>query len=794
MVFSGKIYVGLKCHKEGVYMGTGLYSIVSGLCLLLVFVLYTRMVTRVVRTEKRDVYVDIMTIGMIYLATDVLWGVIYDDLLPIPISLQRMIYAVYYSASALLSYRWFAYVEYMQGSIFYKNTWARRLIKIPMLFVVVVAVASIWTGSFFYINDAGAYCRGPLYVEQLVFTYGYILFAAFKLLIRIFMTRDFQEQNTYMTMISYFIFPVVFGILQVTAPEMPYLCIGISLATLQTYLFNVNFEMERERSSSKIHSFTRLFISSYYLDLKNGKREYLSNQEEKIEEYLTGEFYKEAPQSYEDAVQAYAETYVHRDDRENYRSLCQRSYMEKHLNADNLFYSFNYRQVTGKIEKWYRMHVIAASFLPSGAVSHVVMSVMDVDNQISNEIQQQKALEDALVQAENANRAKSTFLSNMSHDIRTPMNAIIGFTNLAQTHLDEKDLVKNYLEKIVSASGHLLSLINDILDMSRIESGKIQIQEDEMSIADTVKEIKNLIQPMAEDKKLRFVIDMDIRNKYIYCDKLRLHQILINLLGNAVKFTPEGGEIALQINQELEAPDGYGVYIFKVRDTGIGVAPEFLESIFKAFEREKTTVEKGIQGTGLGLAITKSIVELMGGKISVESTLGEGTEFTVKVVFMLQDVEDENMLTTESVTQLQLREDTNRRAEQQNLFAGKKILLVEDNNLNREIARMLLTEAGFVVDEAADGQVAVQKVQSAEPGEYAVVLMDIQMPIMDGYEATKQIRRLSQRAKANVPILAMTANAFAEERKKAMSCGMNGHISKPINIDVLFDTIEGIIK
>lgn len=774
-------------------MGTGFYSLVSGFCLLLVFVLYTRMVTRVVRTEKRDVYVDIMTIGLIYLTTDVLWGIIYDGLLPIPFPIQRIIYAVYYSGAAILSYRWFAYVEYMQSSVFYKNIVARRIAKIPMLFVVIVAALSTWTGWFFYIDNTGAYCRGPLYVPQLAFTYGYILFAAGKLLIRLFLTRDFQEQNTYMTMLSYFVFPVVFGILQIAEPEMPYLCIGISLATLQTYLFNVNFEMERERSSSKIHSFTRLFISSYYLDLQTGKREYLSNQREKIEEYLTGDFYKEAPQNHEDAVQLYADVYVHKDDRETYRNMCQRSYMEKQLNRENQFYSFNYRQVTGKKEKWYRMHVIAASFLPSGAVSHVVMSVMDVDKQISNEIKQQKALEEALVQAENANKAKSTFLSNMSHDIRTPMNAIIGFTNLAQTHIEEKALVQNYLEKIVSASTHLLSLINDILDMSRIESGKIQIQEDEMSIADTLKEIRSLIQPMAEDKKQQFSIDMDIQNNHIYCDKLRLNQVLINLLGNAIKFTPEGGKVELKIKQELEGPDGYGVYIFKVKDTGIGVAPEFLESIFKAFEREKSTVEKGIQGTGLGLAITKSIVELMGGKISVESTPGEGTEFTVKVVFMLQDVKEENVIET-PLSVKQEKENTRHREEQRRLFAGKKILLVEDNNLNREIARMLLKENGFVIEEAVDGREAVEKIESAAAGEYAVVLMDIQMPVMDGYEATQHIRRLQQRAKANVPILAMTANAFAEERKKAMASGMNGHISKPIDINVLLDSIEGIIK
>ena len=769
-----------------------LYSIISGLCLLLVFVLYTRMITKVARSEKRDNYIHIITIGMIYLTGDVLWGIIYADLLPIPIFLQKVIYAFYYSGSAILSYRWFMYVEFMQDSIFYKNHLVKQISRIPMLFVVIIAILSIWTKSFFYIDEVGNYCRGAWYIPQLIFTYGYILFAAGKLLIRTFMTRDFQEQNTYMTMLSYFIFPVVFGILQITNVDMPFLCIGIALATLQTYLFYVNFEEERELSSSKIHSFTRLFISSYYLNLQTGTREYLSNIEENAESYLTGNFYKEAPKHYEDAIHMYADVFVHKDDRENYRMMCERAYMENNLSPDNLFYSFNYRQVVAGTNKWYRMHVIGASFLPSGVVSSVVMAVMDVDKQIATELRQQQAVEEALVQAERANKAKSTFLSNMSHDIRTLMNVIIGFTNLAQTHIQNRDLVKGYLEKIVSASNHLLSLINDILDMSRIESGKIQIQENEMSIIEAVKDVKNLIQPMAEEKGITFRITLDIQHHYVYSDKLRLNQVLINLLGNAVKFTPEGGEVVLDIKQEMVAPEGYGVYIFKVKDNGIGIGAEFLDSIFKAFEREKATVAKGIQGTGLGLSITKSIVELMGGKISVVSEVGKGSEFTVKVVFLLQDV-DMGQVSMEELIEQQLKDDVIKRQMQKQLFAGKKILLTEDNHLNREIARMLLIEAGFVVEEAVNGQEAVEKIKLAQPGEYAVILMDIQMPIMDGYEATKQIRRLPIRAVANIPILAMTANAFAEERKKAMACGMNGHVSKPIDIELLFETIQSVL-
>ena len=772
-------------------MGAGLYSLVAGICLLLTFVLYLRMVSSVVRSEKRDIYVSIMTIGMFYLGLDVLWGVIYDSLLPIPIVMQKVIYALYYSSSAILSYRWFAYVEYMQDSVLYHNVKIRNLTKLPMLFVVVVAIMSIWTGSFFFIDEAGVYCRGPMYVPQLILTYGYIIFAAAKLAFRMFLTKEFEDQNTYMIMLSYFVFPVVFGVLQIAYHNMPFLCVGIAMATLQTYLFYVTFEKERELSSSKIHSLSRLFISSYYLDLQTGKREYLSNAEEKEGEYLTGDLYKEAPADHEDAIRVYADMYLHPEDRDNYCLMCSRDYMTRNLSKDNLFYSFNYRQTIEGVDKWFRMHVIVASYAPDGKATSVVLAIMDVNQEIQKDIQQKEAIENALVEAEHANRAKSRFLSNMSHDIRTPMNAITGFVSLAQMHIDDKTQVKDYLAKIQSASKHLLSLINDILDMSRIESGKVQIEEAEVSLKEVLSEVNNLIQPMAEEKNIHFQIQNEIVNNYVYCDKLRLNQVLINLLGNSVKFTPEGGEISLRIYQEMVAPEGYGVYIFKVKDNGIGIGKEFQETIFQAFEREKST--EGIQGTGLGLSITKSIVSMMGGKITVESNPGKGAEFTVKVVFMLQDVEEAAMVQSEPVEEL-IQKETTEKEEQRILFTGRKLLLVEDNPLNREIAKKLLQEQGFLIDEAVNGQVAVDKVAASRSGEYAVVLMDIQMPIMDGYEATKQIRDLDNRILANVPIVAMTANAFGEERKKAFACGMNGYVTKPIEINVLFETLKQIIE
>ncbi|MCH5258451.1 MAG: response regulator [Lachnospiraceae bacterium] len=527
-------------------------------------------------------------------------------------------------------------------------------------------------------------------------------------------------------------------------------------------------------------------------------------------------------------------------------------------------------------------------------------------------------LEEKLHKAEAAERAKTMFLSNMSHDIRTPMNAIIGFTTLAQTNIDKKERVQEYLGKILSSSNHLLSLINDILDMSRIESGRLNIEEKECSISDIFRDMRNIIQTQMQTKQLNFFMDtIDVVDEDIYCDKLHLNQVLLNLLGNSIKFTPAGGSVSLTISQKPGAPQGYGRYEIRVKDTGIGMSPEFAVHIFEPFEREKTSTVSGITGTGLGMAITKSIVDTMGGTIELETAPGKGTEFIVTLEFRLQSerkhieviheleglralVVDDSFNTCDSVTKMltqigmraewtmhgkeavlrarqavemsdefyayivdwllpdlsgievvrQIRsiigdnipiiimtaydwhniEDEAREvgvtafcnkplflselrdtlvsvinsktepAEEAPIIPvtaeelrGKRILLVEDNELNREIAQELLTESGFVIESAEDGSIAVEIVKNAAPGYYDLILMDVQMPIMNGYEATKAIRKLDNAALANIPIVAMTANAFDEDRKTAMDSGMNAHVAKPINVDVLMGVISDIL-
>ncbi|MFR1974517.1 MAG: ATP-binding protein [Oscillospiraceae bacterium] len=393
--------------------------------------------------------------------------------------------------------------------------------------------------------------------------------------------------------------------------------------------------------------------------------------------------------------------------------------------------------------------------------------------------QKNVALQLAVQRETKANLAKREFLFNMSHDIRTPMNAIIGFTALAQTHIDDRGQVEDYLKKISVSSQHLLSLINDVLDMSRIESGKVTLEAKPVHLPELVHELRDIIQAVVSKKDLSLTLDtVGVENEDVIADPLRLEQILINVLANAVKFTPDGGQISLWIVQKDTAPAGYADFEFHIKDNGIGMSEEFQKHIFEQFARERTSTVSKIQGTGLGMAITKSLVDMMGGRITVKSEQGKGSEFTISLRFPIGEAKAEQTPP----------------AAKASAFTGKKLLVVEDNELNLEIASTLLKEAGFAVDTAENGKVAVEKVEAASADRYDLILMDIQMPEMDGYEATRRIRALPDTKKAALPIVAMTANAFEDDRKNALRAGMNGHIAKPLDIPKLFQVLSELLK
>ena len=584
----------------------------------------------------------------------------------------------------------------------------------------------------------------------------------------------------------------------------------------------------------------------------------------------------------------------------------EKNYLEEIQVHEQREGDFKYVHLKTGEKRWF--HNIAMGSEVNGKKKYIlVMSDRTSDWKMN------QALSEAVRAAETANKAKSTFLSNMSHDIRTPMNAIIGFTTLAVSNIDDKKRVQDYLGKILSSSNHLLSLINDILDMSRIESGKIHLEETEVSLSEVLHDLKTIISGQIHAKQLELYMDaMDVTNEDVYCDKTRLNQVLLNLLSNAVKFTPAGGTVSVRIRQCHGTQKGSELYEIRVKDNGIGMSPEFVQKIFSPFERERTSTVSRTQGTGLGMAITKNIVDMMGGTIEVQTEQGKGTEFIVRLPFRTQPehqrtekiaeleglkalVVDDDFNTCDSVTKMLVRvgmrsewtlsgkEAVLRARQSMELgdafhayiidwrlpdmngievtrqirslgddtpiiiltaydwsdieaearaagvtafcakplfmsdiretlmtaigqsqsepedsvlpaagsdFRGRCILLVEDNELNREIAVEILNEYGFLVDTAENGAEAVEKVKNSTSGKYDLVLMDVQMPVMNGYEATKQIRALDDPALAGITILAMTANAFDEDRKKALKCGMDGFLSKPIVIEELISTLQ----
>ena len=586
-----------------------------------------------------------------------------------------------------------------------------------------------------------------------------------------------------------------------------------------------------------------------------------------------------------------------------------KNYLEGLLSGQQREWDDEYVHLETGERRWF--HIVAMGSEVEGRTKHIlVMSDRTADRQVN------QALSDAVAAAETANRAKSTFLSNMSHDIRTPMNAIIGFTTLAISNIDDKDRVKDYLAKTLASSNHLLSLINDVLDMSRIESGKIHLEEVEVNLSDVLHDLKTIVSGQIYAKQLELYMDaMDVTDEDVSCDKTRLNQILLNLLSNAIKFTPAGGTVSVRVRQLAGKVRGCGQYEFRIKDNGIGMSQEFAQKIFEPFERERTSTVSRIQGTGLGMAITKNIVDMMGGTIKVQTAQGKGSEFIICLPMRTQDehrpvekiteleglkalVVDDDFNTCDSVTKMlvkvgmraewtlsgkeavlrarqsiemsdvyhayiidwrlpdmngievtrqirSLHDDTpiiiltaydwsdieveakaagvtafcskpmfmsdlretlmsalgqNQTDAAQELlprkvadFKGRHILLVEDNELNREIAQEILREYGFRVDTAENGAVAVEKVCTAAPGSYDLVLMDVQMPVMDGYTATRKIRALDDPARAKIPILAMTANAFDEDRCNALESGMNGFLSKPIVIGDLVQELHKIL-
>ena len=656
---------------------------------------------------------------------------------------------------------------------------------------------------------------------------------------------------------------------------------------------------------SIIDALSKIYIFNYYIDLESGKYKEIVGLD-----YISAVLGKEGSAVY--ALRKFTDILIEEHYKEEFRKFVDLSTVAERIGEQQNI-SLEYLSIR---KGWCRASFIVVNRNHRGQPVQIEFVVENISTEREKELEAREELERAYEAANRANASKSAFLNNMSHDIRTPMNAIVGFAAIAASHIEEKERVQDCIAKITASSKHLLSIINEVLDMSRIESGKIHIQEQEVHFPAILHDFMNMIQGQVKAKGLELSIDtVDLQHEHVYADEARLHRVLLNLVGNAVKFTPSGGRIFICLVEKPQTSLQKGNYVISVRDTGIGMSREFLPHVFEPFEREQTSTVSKVEGTGLGMPITKNIIEMMGGSIHADSEQGKGTVFTIELSFRLVEKEMENprienmsglhamiinddynvcdsaarmldkigmepewtMTGKEAVLRVKSAREIGRKFSvyiidwklpdisgievirelqklsgnespiyiltaydfsdiegeakeagvtsfcQKPLFLsqlrntllkaageeetkenlsegsekerrGKRILLAEDNELNREIAVDILMEAGFIIDTVNDGKAAVERIADAGEGEYDLILMDIQMPVMDGYEAAGIIRAMTEGWMKRLPILAMTANAFEEDRRKALEAGMDGHLAKPIDIRTLFETLYEILK
>ncbi|MBQ0014182.1 MAG: response regulator [Oscillospiraceae bacterium] len=706
---------------------------------------------------------------------DFFW-VLVDGNTSLPVNINYLINACYFGTSGICAYIWLSFVDYKVNG-FMKGIELRLILAIPTFVIAFLAFTAPWNGLLFTIGEGNIYQRGTLYLFQPIITYAYIIFAA---LTAVFCSSKHKltlPRSSERAFVVFALIPIAGGLCQYFNPGLPVLNGCITMAIVYIYII-----LQREEGDNQ-----RAII------------EYLSNDYKMVmlvegitggitiyrgEHYVVDTLGKPSSSfsSFTEFVKEMAKTAVFEDDREDFIAALSQDRIEYAFRRSSEYY-VDFRLCYGGEYVYCQMKLVMPD--SDQIDSSMLVGYHIIDEQIKKEKQVQNELEFAREAAETANRTKSSFLFNMSHDIRTPMNAILGFANMAKKYSDDKEKVEECIDKVQTSGTHLLGLINDILDMARIESGKIEIEVEPVDVREAADRLTTILGDLARDKDIKLSVSLeDVENPYVYLDELHVNQILLNIISNAVKYTENGGKVDILIKEMLSSDKERARYRFVISDTGIGMTEEFLDHVFDSFERDKNEALAGIQGTGLGMSITKRLVDIMHGNIEVESTLGEGSTFTVDLEFKKYEGDFEALVTAEAEQEQEATEIT---------LDGKRILLVDDNELNREIASEILAETGAVIEEAEDGVEAFDKVRESEPGYYDIVLMDVQMPRMNGYESTKAIRALENEALANIPIIAMTANAFDEDREDALEAGMNEHIAKPIDVVKLFDCLRKIL-
>ncbi len=734
-----------------------MYSLSAAVCCLIIFLIAFRIHISPTSKSVNSKLKGLTILFGVFCIVDSIWGLFASRLIWVLENAFRIASYSFHTACLVCVFVWFRYMVYYLGA----QGKQRRVLYILQMTIATIhaylLVQNIWNKNCFYVDSNANYhvgeCRILLFEIQFAC---YALILVYALFLSI---RKKEDKGIYHSAVVISVLPLCCGILQMLIPDVPMYSYGFTITVVFIYLYRISYALERymqerellteRKHISIIRSVTNDYISIFYVDLPTGQYEMLVNTESR----------DRVGESFFEYARRMVEEIVYIEDRGFFYEFFDEESILHALEEDKRF-QIEYRRMMDGKPTYCQLTCICPE---SGNIrDKIIVCVRNVDVAIRNREAYDDKLRKALERAQASDNAKTTFLFNMSHDIRTPMNAVLGFTDMAQKHVDERDLVLDYLGKVSAAGEHLLGLINDVLDMARIQSGKVELNEVPVCVGAAGKAIKAITISEGERKGIEIVFhETTLENCYVYADQLRLNQIILNILSNSIKYTNTGGRVDVYLNEVKQEDPDKCCFDLIVEDTGIGMSQEFLRHIFEAFEREASSTISGIQGTGLGLPIVRELVEMMGGLICVESELSVGTKVTVRLTLRLAE---------------NPQNDQKQEKIQKYSFAGKSVLLVDDNEMNREIAVKMLEDLGLFVDEAEDGIVAVK---CCSQKQYDFILMDIQMPYMDGLTATREIRNLGN-GNQRVPIIAMTANAFVEDRKKTKEAGMNAHLSKPV--------------
>lgn len=711
-----------------------------------------------------------LLIQSIYFLLDVVW-VHIDGVKTIPIFVNYLVNGFYYTFGALCGYLWFLLVVNLVGTTnMFSSKKAKALCSIPAIISSLLAFTTCWTKLIFTINEDHIYERGNLVCLMQTLALLYILSSAIYAFAHSSKAKLHDLVSREAALLVFTIPPITCAILQLIFPGVPFLTGGITFSMV--YLYTILMHDESLYQNAIITDLADDFECIVKVDMLSNQMTVYRGQEmfDKLTRNCKIAF------SFNRIIMAIADEFVCDEDKDAFIDALSKNRISVALSIGG---SYNVTVRDKEKYEYYTITIVHPG--KDDSTPDILVGIHKSDEDMRREKEIQDELSDAKRAAESANRMKSNFLFNMSHDIRTPMNAIIGFTDLATKHIDDKERVEDCLAKVQTSSEHLLNLINDVLDMARIENNKVKIEKAPINIHDCIDGLITIMGNLAKEKNIDFEVTFEsIIDENVIADELHVNEVLLNVISNAIKYTPNGGRVKFTIRQ-VDSRLGIARYEFVVRDNGMGMSEEFLQNVFDSFEREHTAMVSGIQGTGLGMSITKRLVDLMGGDIFIESTQDVGTMVAVHLDFDIYEG-DPALLKKKEVDISNVKID------------GIRVLLVDDNELNRELAVELLEEQGVKVETAVDGTDALGIYSLVDPGYYDLILMDVQMPKMNGYEATQEIRKLKDAEKANIPIIAMTANAFKEDRDAALASGMNAHLTKPLNIEKLMRTIAEYTK